>query len=101
MAQVLDHMGRKPAACWASSRAHGLARYKVDGWVWRPGRDVCSCRIARASACKACGHRKAPRCHSPNANLPAQVRQVALEAIERARRGDGPTLIECETYRYR
>ena len=29
------------------------------------------------------------------------VRKVALEAIERARRGDGPTLIECETYRYR
>eukprot|EP01026_Neomeris_dumetosa_P021878 TRINITY_DN1904_c0_g2_i5.p1 TRINITY_DN1904_c0_g2~~TRINITY_DN1904_c0_g2_i5.p1 ORF type:complete len:457 (+),score=63.66 TRINITY_DN1904_c0_g2_i5:62-1372(+) len=29
------------------------------------------------------------------------VRQVALEAIERARRGDGPTLIECETYRFR
>ena len=30
-----------------------------------------------------------------------QVREVALEAIARARRGDGPTLIECETYRYR
>jgi pyruvate dehydrogenase E1 component alpha subunit len=30
-----------------------------------------------------------------------QVREVALEAIERARRGDGPTLIEAETYRYR
>merc|ERR1712174_152969 len=29
------------------------------------------------------------------------VRKVAEEAIERARRGDGPTLIECETYRYR
>jgi pyruvate dehydrogenase E1 component alpha subunit len=29
------------------------------------------------------------------------VREVALEAIERARRGDGPTLIEAETYRYR
>lgn len=24
-----------------------------------------------------------------------------MEAVERARRGDGPTLIECETYRYR
>ena len=29
------------------------------------------------------------------------VRKVAKEAIARARRGDGPTLIECETYRYR
>jgi pyruvate dehydrogenase E1 component alpha subunit len=26
---------------------------------------------------------------------------VALEAIARARRGDGPTLIEAETYRFR
>lgn len=31
----------------------------------------------------------------------AQVREVALEAIERARRGEGPTLIEAETYRFR
>lgn len=30
-----------------------------------------------------------------------KVREVAIEAIERARRGDGPTLIECETYRFR
>jgi len=30
-----------------------------------------------------------------------KVRQVAEEAIARARRGDGPTLIEAETYRYR
>lgn len=30
-----------------------------------------------------------------------KVREVAMEAIERARRGDGPTLIECETYRFR
>jgi 2-oxoisovalerate dehydrogenase E1 component len=29
------------------------------------------------------------------------VHQVAGEAIARARRGDGPTLIECLTYRYR
>ena len=29
------------------------------------------------------------------------VRKVAMEAIARARRGDGPTLIECETYRFR
>lgn len=26
-----------------------------------------------------------------------KVREVANEAIERARRGDGPTLVECET----
>ncbi|KAM0945476.1 putative pyruvate dehydrogenase (acetyl-transferring) [Dioscorea sansibarensis] len=30
-----------------------------------------------------------------------KVRQVAKEAIERARRGEGPTLVECETYRFR
>lgn len=30
-----------------------------------------------------------------------KVREVALEAVERARRGDGPTLIEAETYRFR
>ncbi|GLC36819.1 hypothetical protein PLESTM_000505300 [Pleodorina starrii] len=30
-----------------------------------------------------------------------KVRQVAQEAIERARRGEGPTLIEAETYRFR
>lgn len=30
-----------------------------------------------------------------------QVREVALEAVERARRGEGPTLIEAETYRFR
>jgi pyruvate dehydrogenase E1 component alpha subunit len=29
------------------------------------------------------------------------VREVALEAVARARRGDGPTLIEAETYRFR
>lgn len=30
-----------------------------------------------------------------------KVREVAMEAVARARRGDGPTLIECETYRFR
>ncbi|KAH7286111.1 hypothetical protein KP509_33G059000 [Ceratopteris richardii] len=30
-----------------------------------------------------------------------KVREVAIEAIARARRGDGPTLVECETYRFR
>ncbi|GFS44525.1 pyruvate dehydrogenase E1 alpha [Actinidia rufa] len=30
-----------------------------------------------------------------------KVRKVAKEAVERARRGEGPTLIECETYRFR
>jgi pyruvate dehydrogenase E1 component alpha subunit len=28
------------------------------------------------------------------------VHEAALEAVERARRGDGPSLIECKTYRY-
>ncbi|KAL8138325.1 hypothetical protein V2J09_004326 [Rumex salicifolius] len=30
-----------------------------------------------------------------------KVREVAKEAIGRARRGEGPTLLECETYRFR
>jgi Dehydrogenase E1 component len=30
-----------------------------------------------------------------------QVHEVAAEAIARARRGDGPTLIEAQTYRFR
>jgi pyruvate dehydrogenase E1 component alpha subunit len=30
-----------------------------------------------------------------------EVRQAVLEAVARARRGDGPTLIEAKTYRYR
>lgn len=30
-----------------------------------------------------------------------KVREVAIEAIARARRGDGPTVIEAETYRFR
>lgn len=30
-----------------------------------------------------------------------QVHEVAGEAIARARRGDGPTLIEAQTYRFR
>jgi len=30
-----------------------------------------------------------------------EVRDAVLEAIERARKGDGPTLIEAKTYRYR
>ncbi|KAL9234590.1 hypothetical protein vseg_009446 [Gypsophila vaccaria] len=30
-----------------------------------------------------------------------KVREVAKEAVNRARRGEGPTLVECETYRFR
>nr|KAJ0195630.1 hypothetical protein LSAT_V11C700375910 [Lactuca sativa] len=30
-----------------------------------------------------------------------KVKEVAKEAIRRARRGEGPTLVECETYRFR
>ena len=30
-----------------------------------------------------------------------KVREVAKEAVSRARRGEGPTLVECETYRFR
>ena len=32
---------------------------------------------------------------------PVKVAEVAHEAIERARRGDGPTFIEAKTYRFR
>ena len=39
-------------------------------------------------------------CHGP-VLCGLQVREVAAEAIARARRGDGPTLIEAETYRFR
>ena len=39
-------------------------------------------------------------CHRPIL-CGLQVREVAAEAIARARRGDGPTLIEAETYRFR
>lgn len=37
----------------------------------------------------------------PPCTSSSQVREVAAEAIARARRGDGPTLIEAETYRFR
>lgn len=30
-----------------------------------------------------------------------RVKEVAKEAIQRAWRGEGPTLVECETYRFR
>ena len=51
-------------------------------------------------------NRPIPLCPaSPAPPLPStaavQVREVAMEAVERARRGEGPTLIEAETYRYR
>jgi pyruvate dehydrogenase E1 component alpha subunit len=32
---------------------------------------------------------------------PVKVAEAMYEAIERARRGDGPTLLEMKTYRYR
>ena len=35
-----------------------------------------------------------------NGNDPVAVRDAALEAVERAREGDGPTLIECLTWRH-
>ena len=38
---------------------------------------------------------------SPKHAWYSQVREVAEEAIARARRGEGPTLIEAETYRFR
>jgi len=40
-------------------------------------------------------------CLPVNAMDPEKVAEVAFEALERARRGDGPTFIEARTYRYR
>ena len=40
-------------------------------------------------------------CLSVDAMDPVKVAKVAHEAIERARRGDGPTFIEAKTYRFR
>lgn len=36
-----------------------------------------------------------------NGNDALEVYAAAKEAVERARRGEGPTLLECDTYRYR
>lgn len=36
-----------------------------------------------------------------NGNDVLQVYQAAQEAVDRARRGEGPSLIECDTYRFR
>ena len=40
-------------------------------------------------------------CMPVDAMDPEKVAEVAYEAIERARRGDGPTFIEARTYRFR
>src|SRR5690606_36297775 len=40
-------------------------------------------------------------CLPVDAMDPEKVAEAAYEAIERARRGDGPTFIEARTYRYR
>jgi pyruvate dehydrogenase E1 component alpha subunit len=40
-------------------------------------------------------------CMPVDAMDPVKVAEVAFEAIERARRGDGPTFIEARTYRFR
>ncbi len=40
-------------------------------------------------------------CYPIDATNPISVAEGAFEAIERARRGDGPTFIEARTYRYR
>lgn len=50
-------------------------------------------------------HKKGPAFGMPGVLVDGmdvqKVREVALEAIERARRGEGPTLIEAQTYRFR
>ena len=37
----------------------------------------------------------------PDFNTPAHIKEAAKEAIDRARRGEGPSFIECDTYRLR
>jgi pyruvate dehydrogenase E1 component alpha subunit len=54
------------------------------------GRDVC--RVAEAACVKAA---------AGDGNDVVEVREVAAEAVERARRGEGPTLLEFRTYRWR
>ncbi len=56
----------------------------------RPATRVCLSRVPHALPCARLQLAPSP-----------QVRAVAQEAIERARRGEGPTLIEAETYRFR
>ncbi|KAK6948023.1 Dehydrogenase, E1 component [Dillenia turbinata] len=49
--------------------------------------------------------KKAPAFGMPGVHVDGmdvlKVREVAKESILRARRGEGPTLVECETYRFR
>jgi pyruvate dehydrogenase E1 component alpha subunit len=40
-------------------------------------------------------------CAPVDAMDPEKVAEAAFEAIDRARRGDGPTFLECRTYRFR
>jgi pyruvate dehydrogenase E1 component alpha subunit len=40
-------------------------------------------------------------CYPVDAMDPEKVAEAAYEAVERARRGDGPTFIEARTYRFR
>ncbi|KAG7668632.1 hypothetical protein Ndes2526B_g03743 [Nannochloris sp. 'desiccata'] len=50
-------------------------------------------------------HKKGPAFGMPGIRVDGmdlmKVREVAIEAVARARRGEGPTLIEAETYRFR
>uniref|UniRef100_A0A1D2AFM8 Pyruvate dehydrogenase E1 component subunit alpha n=2 Tax=Auxenochlorella protothecoides TaxID=3075 RepID=A0A1D2AFM8_AUXPR len=50
-------------------------------------------------------HKKGPAFGMPGVHVDGMdvlaVREAALEAVARARRGEGPTLIEAETYRFR
>ncbi|KAA3460563.1 pyruvate dehydrogenase E1 component subunit alpha, mitochondrial-like [Gossypium australe] len=50
-------------------------------------------------------HKKGPAFGMPGVHVDGmdvlKVREVAKEAIGRARRAEGPTLVECETYRFR
>jgi len=50
-------------------------------------------------------HTRAPAYGMPGAEVDGQkvldVKAAVEEAVERARKGEGPTLLECKTYRYR
>lgn len=79
--------------CGGCKRVVSLARAPcVTSWRW-PWRQQLAAAGLFLTHCCAWSLQHPPHHH--------QVREVALEAIARARRGEGPTLIECETYRFR
>ena len=63
-----------------------MQRLPCQAQLWLAGRDAAPAQQQQSKALIPCI---------------LQVREVAEAAIARARRGEGPTLIEAETYRFR